>query len=148
MLGEHAKDSRNARRAYQRFVENGIVDPPSSPVEAAVGGVFLGKSSWVEQMRERLADEPDDANVPQRKRLAKRPTEEEIVRLVQDHFGVGLPDLNQARRHGRLFDSLAGGREGNHVGGTIRGRQRGGALQITKSRRVTTPGRSKVEPPA
>ena len=100
VLGEHAKDSRNARRAYQRFVENGIVDPPSSPVEAAVGGVFLGKSSWVEQMRERLADEPDNANVPQRKRLAKRPTEEEIVRLVQDHFGVGLPDLNQARRHG------------------------------------------------
>jgi REP element-mobilizing transposase RayT len=100
VLGEHSNDLRNARRAYRRFVEQGIEDPPTSPVKAAVGGVFLGAASWVEQMRERLADEPEDANVPQRKRLAKRPTGLEIVRVVQDHFGVGLSDLIQARRHG------------------------------------------------
>jgi len=63
-------------------------------------GLFLGRSSWVEQMRKRLAEEPDDANVPQRKRLAWRPTEAEIVRVVQDHLGVGSEELRQVRRHG------------------------------------------------
>ena len=35
-----------------------------------------------------------------RKRLAWRPTETEIVRVVQDHLGVGCEELRQVRRHG------------------------------------------------
>lgn len=100
VLREHSKELRNSRRAYQRFIESGIEDPPTSPVQLAVGGLFLGRTSWVEQMRKRLADEPGDANVPQRKRLAWRPTETEIVRVVQDHFGADSEDLRQVRRHG------------------------------------------------
>jgi putative transposase len=100
VLQEHSKDVRNARRAHQRFVEAGIEDPPTSPVKSAVGGVFLGQAAWVEQMRKQLADEPEDANVPQRKRLAWRPTRAEIICLAQDHFGVGSSELSQVRRHG------------------------------------------------
>ena len=101
VLAEHSKDLRNARRAYQRFVEAGIEDPPRSPEKVAVGGMFLGRVSWVEQMRERLADEPTDINVPQRKGLAWRPTRAEIVRQVKEHFGADCSsDLTRVRRHG------------------------------------------------
>jgi len=100
VLREHSKDLRNSRRAYRRFVESGIENPPASPVNLAVNGLFLGRTSWVDQMRKRLADEPEDANVPQRKRLAWRPTQTDIVRVVQDHFGAGSEDLKQVRRHG------------------------------------------------
>ncbi len=100
VLREHSKDLRNARRAYQRFVEAGIAEPPISPVKSAVGGLFLGRSSWVEQMRKELAEEPEDAKVPQRRRLAWRPAEADILRVVQDHFGAGPRDLKQIRRHG------------------------------------------------
>lgn len=94
-------DFRKARRAYQRFVEAGIEDPPRSPEKVAVGGMFLGRASWVEQMRERLADEPTDINVPQRKGLAWRPTRAEIVRQVKEHFGADCSsDLTRVRRHG------------------------------------------------
>jgi hypothetical protein len=100
VLAEHAKDVRNARRAYRRFVERGIEDPPASPLKSAVGGLFLGQVSWVERMRERLAEQPEDANVPQRQRLVWRPTKAEIVGLVENHFGVDTCVFRQVRRHG------------------------------------------------
>jgi hypothetical protein len=88
VLLEHSSNIRNARRAYRRFVEQGIHDPPASPLAAAVGGVFLGKSAWIEAMRERLPGEPADGNVPLRGRLAWRPSAAEIVQVVQRHFQV------------------------------------------------------------
>ena len=100
VLQEHSQNLRNARRAYQRFVEQGIRNPPTSPLEAAVEGVFLGKTAWVEAMRERLAKEPEDGNVPLRKRLAWRPTAVEIVRVVRDHFNVPSSTFDAVRRHG------------------------------------------------
>jgi REP element-mobilizing transposase RayT len=100
VLREHSEDLRNARRSYQRFVEAGIREPPRSPLNSAAGGVFLGKASWVEQMRQRLADMPEDTNVPQRHQLAWRPERADILGFVQDHFGVESRDLQQIRRHG------------------------------------------------
>ncbi len=75
-------------------------ESPTSPLEAAVEGVFLGKTAWVEAMRERLAKEPEDGNVPLRKRLAWRPTAVEIVRVVRDHFNVPSSTFDAVRRHG------------------------------------------------
>ena len=63
-------------------------DPPASPLAAAVGRVFLGKSAWVQAMRERLAGEPADGNVQLRRRLAWRPSAAEIVQVIQRHFQV------------------------------------------------------------
>jgi REP element-mobilizing transposase RayT len=100
VLGEHSTDLRNARRAYLRFVERGIKDPPNSPLNSAVGGIFFGQASWVERMCERLAEEPADANVPRRQRLAWRPTKTATVRLVKDQFGADPSDLQRVRRHG------------------------------------------------
>ena len=51
-------------------------------------------------MRERFAGEPADANVPQRQRLAWRPTKSRIVRLVENQFGADPSDLQRVRRHG------------------------------------------------
>ncbi len=100
VLQEHSHDLRNARRAYQRFVEQGVENPPPSPLKAAVEGVFLGKTAWVEEMRERLATEPGDSNVPLRKRLAWRPTAVEIVQVVRDHFHATTTDFEAVRRRG------------------------------------------------
>lgn len=69
-------------------------------MKSAVGGVLLGQAPWVEKMRERIADQSEDDNVPQRKQLAWRPTSSNIVRRVQKHFGASSSELSQARRHG------------------------------------------------
>ena len=97
---EHSQNLRNARRAYQRFVEQGINNPPASPLDAAVGGVFIGTTAWVEAMRKRLTQEPEDGNVPLRKRLAWRPSATEIVQVVRRHFQVPSSAFREVRRHG------------------------------------------------
>jgi len=49
-------------------------------------------------MRERLASEPGDGNVPLRKRLAWRPTAGEIVQVVRAHFRVPTSAFGAVRR--------------------------------------------------
>ena len=100
VLSEHSQNIRTARRAYQRFVEQGMHDPPASPLAAAVGGVFLGKSDWVEAMRKRIAGEPADGNVPLRRKLAWRPSPEDIMQVVQRHYQVPMSVFGRARVHG------------------------------------------------
>jgi len=147
VLREHSKDLRNSRRAYRRFVESGIENPPASPVNLAVNGLFLGRTSWVDQMRKRLADEPEDANVPQRKRLAWRPTQTDNRSCGAGPLRCRLrgyeadPSSRERRPNcGRLFDSSVDERKGNQIGGPVWGCQRSGDLQIVASRRVTASG--------
>jgi len=99
VLSEHSKNLGNARRAYRRFVEQAIDVPPTSPLKEAAGGVFLGRTAWVDAMRERLAEEPGDRNVPLRKRLAWHPSPADILRTVRRHYGVRTTVFSEVRRH-------------------------------------------------
>ena len=99
VLREHAKDVPKSRRAYRRFVEAGLRQPPESPLTSAVGGMFLGASDWVDQMRASLAKEPVDRNVPALKQLRLRPTADQVIAVVEQHFQVADKVLRQPRRH-------------------------------------------------
>jgi len=99
VLGEHAKDMRKARLAYRRFLEAGLRRPPQSPLTSAVGGVFLGTSDWIDQLRASLAKEPVDHNVPARAQLRQRLTSEQVIHVVKQHFKVTEDVLRQPRRH-------------------------------------------------
>ena len=81
--------------------------PPESPFNTAAGGVFLGSDSWVEQMRERLAQEPADANVPLRRRLAARPTRQRVLEAVKSRLKSSSGELGDARRRGNDARSAA-----------------------------------------
>jgi REP element-mobilizing transposase RayT len=96
---ERAKDLARARAAYRRFVEAAVGKALKSPLEFAVGGAFLGSSDWVDQMRARLAEEPDDPNVPNRRRLAARPSTANILAVVADQFDVDARAFGEVRRH-------------------------------------------------
>lgn len=73
VLNELSQEKSRARWAYRRFVEAGLSEPPSSPLAAAVGGMFLGSDAWVARWRRRLAEEPVRATVPVQRELAWRP---------------------------------------------------------------------------
>ena len=51
-------------------------------------------------MREKLSAEPEDANIPIRKRLSWRPDLSDILRVVQAHFNVPGSTFVEKRRHG------------------------------------------------
>ena len=98
VLGGLATHRSRARAAYRRFVEAGLSGSLRSPLEAAVGGMFLGSEEWVTQWRRRLAEEPVCDGVPARKQLAWRPTLEDVVATVSQVLEVDRGELLAVRR--------------------------------------------------
>jgi REP element-mobilizing transposase RayT len=107
VLGELARDRSRARGAYRRFVEAGLSEPPKSPLDAAVGGMFLGSGEWVDRWRRRLSEEPVREGVPAQRQLAWRPSLEEVVAAVSKAFDVERSDLLAIRRRGNEARSAA-----------------------------------------
>jgi REP element-mobilizing transposase RayT len=98
VLGEFGKDQKQARRAYARFVQAGIGDPPPSPFAAAVGGLLVGSRAFVERIGRLLGDRPAESALPQLKRLRTRPSLDQIIDLVARHFGCDAADWSHGRR--------------------------------------------------
>jgi putative transposase len=99
VLAEYSHDHRKARRAYRNFVESGIRSSLPSPTEAAIGGLFLGTASWVEDQRQALAKGPRAPEVPQLRQLKWRPNKEDVLKAILDHFEVDRAALGKARQH-------------------------------------------------
>lgn len=100
VLSELGKNASGRRLAYRRFVEAGLSKPTVSPLASAVGGVFLGGTEWVEQMRRQLAEQPLAPGVPKQRYLAWRPKAEDVVAMVSEVFGVEEVALQESRLHG------------------------------------------------
>lgn len=98
VLGEFDTASSLARHAYTRFVRAGIEEPPSSPFRAALQGVVLGSDKFVARVRRLLDDRPPDRSVPQQEQIRSRPSLEEIVRVVGEHFGQDTARWSPGRR--------------------------------------------------
>ena len=107
VVGELGKDLARARPAYRRFMEAGLREPPKSPLATALGGMFLGSAEWVEWWRRRLAAEPVREDVPAQRKLAWRPTLEDVAGVVSEAFGVEQAELCVSRRHGNEARSAA-----------------------------------------
>ena len=90
---EIGKQTPAARREYRRFVEAGIRGKLASPLKDVVGEVLLGSAEWVERMRKKLASDDIDDNVPVQRRLAWRPSQQQIESAVAEEFGVDLCQL-------------------------------------------------------
>jgi chromosomal replication initiation ATPase DnaA len=62
--------------------------------------VLLGSETWVEQWRQRLAEQPDSPGLPGQRQLAWRPTVEEVVQAVCQAFDVPRTEFVARRRRG------------------------------------------------
>jgi hypothetical protein len=87
VLSEFGKDAVEARRAYRRFVQAGLAEPPACPWAKAFGGLIVGSDAFAQRIRRLLGDRPADPDLPQLAALKARPSLEEIVRVVGRHFG-------------------------------------------------------------
>lgn len=97
VLDEVGKNRSRTRKAYRRFVEQGIHERTSSPLENVVAKVLLGSAEWVERIRRVLAEEEPKANVPLRKQLVWRPSMEDIEQEAAKEFGVAQGILHAKR---------------------------------------------------
>ena len=100
VLGEIGQSLKQSRTQYVRFVEAGVGSKMESPLAGAVAGVLLGSASWVERMKQRIGSAPPRQGVPARRRLALRPTIQDVSSAVCAAWGVESKGLEVARRHG------------------------------------------------
>ncbi len=87
VLYEFGKAPVEARRAYRRFVQAGIAQPPECPWANAFRGLIVGSDTFAQRIRRLLGDRPADPDVPQLAGLRVRPSLEEIGAAVARHFG-------------------------------------------------------------
>ena len=59
----------DAARAYRRYVEQGIEDPPSSPFGNALQGWILGSQEFADRLRSLLLGRDEQQEVPRDRRL-------------------------------------------------------------------------------
>ena len=106
VLGEFGRTQREARRAYRRFVRAGMADPPPSPFADAVAGLVVGSAAFLDRVREMLGGRPPDSALPQLRKLRGRPTIEEIVTAVREHFGQAKRGWRPGQRDDDLRRAL------------------------------------------
>jgi len=91
--GEHG--GSDPARAYRRFVEAGLRNPPPSPFREAFGGWVLGSERFLARLRELAGPVASDPPVPEARQLAGRDPEA-IFEAVCGHYSLDRSAL--ARR--------------------------------------------------
>jgi hypothetical protein len=98
---------RDPRRAYVRFVESGLADPPQSPFREVFGGWILGSERFVARLRRLAGRVRSNPAIPEARRLSGLDPER-IIAAVAEFYGLEglwlsrrdnptLPDRSQAR---------------------------------------------------
>ncbi len=86
VLSEFGHAEKQARRAYRRFIAEGISSPPLCPWKDAVQGLVVGAEGFVERVRGMLGGRTADQSVPALKALRHRPSLKRIADLVAEAF--------------------------------------------------------------
>jgi len=111
VLSEFGQTPIDGRRAYCRFVREGIDVPPSSPFVEAVGGLLVGSAEFVAKIRLMIQDRPGDSGLPQLRDMRpgphSRPKIQRIVEVVADRFGHDPVEWRAGKRVNDASRALA-----------------------------------------
>lgn len=106
---EFGGDAADAVQAYQHFVNDGIEQPPQSPLTSMRHGWILGSAAFADRLKREIPAAPTPRGSPHAKALLlDRPeiTMEEVLDAVAHHFKLAPGDLARAGEHA-LARSLA-----------------------------------------
>ena len=97
ILSEFGRDQTRARRGYRKYVEEGLSQEAQSPLGGLRGGLVLGGEAFVEKIKGMLGGKRISREVPERRRLIKVPSPEEVIRAVAKAFGVKGGEIQSKR---------------------------------------------------
>jgi hypothetical protein len=103
VLGSFGGAPAAARRAYRRFVAEGV--GAASPWQDLRGGIWLGPEAFRARMQRRLSGAAAK-DIPAAQRQPSRPTATEVVEAVAAAYGLSVDDLLR-RRDGAGFRAAA-----------------------------------------
>ena len=95
----------NAERAYRKFVEARIEEPPESPLSSALEGWLLGSEAFLKRMKSLLAKPRQMDQVPRARRLSSIKASEAIS-IVAEYFETTVESF-QTRRAASLARDIA-----------------------------------------
>jgi len=98
VLREFGSDGQQARRAYRRFVMDGVATEPDCPWDKAVRGLIVGSQAFVKKVQGQLSGRPVDRSLPVVEALRPRPTLSRIIQVVADEFGADQGAWSAGRR--------------------------------------------------
>jgi hypothetical protein len=107
VLGEFGGVGIDARRAYCRFVQAGVAEPPVSLWRNALGVLLVGSESFAMRVRRLLGDRCSDREVPQFGQLRGCPSLERISATVAAHFDCALGEWSSGRRSDAIDRAVA-----------------------------------------
>lgn len=88
ILGYFGNRQKVARKNYRLFVEDLIGAEYESPLKSTFGSAILGSTTFIEEItKAHLSEKEPDRNLPALRQLASLPLPEEILRVVESHFG-------------------------------------------------------------
>jgi hypothetical protein len=143
LLRVFGKNSKEARKNYQEFVEGVDIKTVKDPGKKLAGGFILGDTDFVNWVKDTfLGKREDEKEIPQLKKLKPRVTPEIIVEHVSKAFNIEAEKIqkkglkrNKAREVsiylGRELSRLSCNELGDFFGGVS------GALITMMSRRIT-----------
>jgi len=103
VLREFGGDSPSGRRAYRRYVEEGLGRALDNPLSAAAHGLVLGSDAFLARIRRMLADRADDAEMPALRHLRRGAAMADVIAAVVAQLG-GRPEHWRA---GKRCDDLS-----------------------------------------
>jgi REP element-mobilizing transposase RayT len=98
VLGEFGRGRDRARKAYRKFIGEGMDDPPVAPWKDAAHGFIVGSEDFVERIRCLVQDRPADENVPALRQLRVRPDLERIISAAAEAMGEDRSEWQAGRR--------------------------------------------------
>jgi hypothetical protein len=94
VLGDFGGDRRRGRRAYARFVLEGIGGGFKNPLEEGRGHGIIGGEDFIERVRNRFLERrPRDREVPAVRRIVARVEPERIIEVVCKVTEVGRDEV-------------------------------------------------------
>jgi REP element-mobilizing transposase RayT len=84
-LGSFGKDLATQQAGYRQFIDEGA-GITRSPLEDAVGQLFLGSAAWVEKMQALVDSSPRSKEHPATQRYSGRPSVATIIEVVAEVF--------------------------------------------------------------
>ncbi|MBL7132529.1 MAG: transposase [Phycisphaerae bacterium] len=100
VLSQHGNTIGSARRAYARFLEEALDNPPVSPLREAVAGTVLGSPSFVERVKSMIEPDRADPNLPAARRLFADISCDHVAQAVAAELRVDSKSLRARGRHG------------------------------------------------
>ena len=107
-----------AARAYRKFVEAGLAEPPPSPFREAFGGRVLGSDRYVARLRSPAGPVVSDPPAPEALHLSGLDPDT-VCKAVADHYGLEPASLS-VRRDAHIARAVAAALCRRHTEATLR----------------------------